>query len=149
MYFEDNEVNLRGAVATGDNPFIVAINAARVVIRHNKIVNAEIEIYGPGQRKYGCQTCEIYDNQFATVNGGRPGGFIFIAAGAAIVFNNTVTGATYDCRVIQLTNHRAFMAMPPWGKANSKKPPRRQPDPRRPGRSGLPVFRPGWLGDQR
>ena len=73
MYFEDNEVNLRGAVATGDNPFIVAINAARVVIRHNKIVNAEIEIYGPGQRKYGCQTAEIYDNQFATVDGGRPG----------------------------------------------------------------------------
>ena len=122
MYFEDNEVNLRGAVATGDNPFIVAINAARVVIRHNKIVNAEIEIYGPGQRKHGCQTSEIYDNQFATVDGGRPGGFIFIAAGAAIVFNNTVTGATYDCRVIQLTNHRAFMEMPPWGKADGKNP---------------------------
>jgi len=122
MYFEDNEVNLRGAVATGDNPFIVAINAARVVIRHNKIVNAEIEIYGPGQRKYGCQTSEIYDNQFATVDGGRPGGFIFIAAGAAIVFDNTVTGATYDCRVIQLTNHRAFMEMPPWGKADGKNP---------------------------
>jgi acetyl esterase/lipase len=122
MYFEDDEVNLGGAVATGDNPFIVAINAARVVIRHNKIVNAEIEIYGPGQRKYGCQTSEIYDNQFATVDGGRPGGFIFIAAGAAIVFNNTVTGATYDCRVIQLTNHRAFMEMPPWGKADGKNP---------------------------
>ncbi len=121
-YFEDNEVNLRGAVAKGDNPFIVAINAARVVIRHNKIVNAEIEIYGPGQRKYGCQTSEIYDNQFATVDGGRPGGFIFIAAGAAIVFNNTVTGTTYDCRVIPLMNHRAFMEMPPFGKADGKNP---------------------------
>ena len=72
MYFEDNEVNLSGAVARGDNPFFVGINAARVVIRHNKIVNAEIEIYGPGQRKYGCQSAEIYDNQFATVDGGGP-----------------------------------------------------------------------------
>ncbi len=120
MYFEDNEVNLSGAVARGDNPFFVGINAARVVIRHNKIVNAEIEIYGPGQRKCGCQSAEIYDNQFATVDGGRPGGPIFINAGVALVFNNTVTG--YDCRFIELTNHRAFMEMPPWGKADGKNP---------------------------
>ncbi len=120
MYFEDNEVNLSGVVARGDNPFFVGINAARVAIRHNKIVNAEIEIYGPGQRKCGCQSAEIYDNQFATVDGGRPGGPIFINAGVALVFNNTVTG--YDCRVIELTNHRAFMEMPPWGKANGKNP---------------------------
>ncbi|MFI5380510.1 MAG: hypothetical protein ACHRHE_14530 [Tepidisphaerales bacterium] len=120
MYFEDNEVNLKGTVATGDNPFFVGINAARVVIRHNKIVNAEIEIYGPGQRKYGCQSAEIYDNQFATVGGGRPGGPIFINAGVALVVNNTVTG--YDCRVIELTNHRAFMEMPPFGKADGKNP---------------------------
>ncbi len=120
LYFEDNEVNLGGAVATGDNPFFVGINAARVVIRHNKIVNAEIEIYGPGQRKCGCQSAEIYDNQFATVDGGRPGGPIFINAGVALVFNNTVTG--YHCRDIELTNHRAFMEMPPWGKADGKNP---------------------------
>lgn len=90
LYFEDNEVTLRGAVARGDNPFFVGINAARVVIRHNRIVNAEIEIYGPGQRMCGCQSAEIYDNQFATVDGGRPGGPIFINAGVAVVFNNTV-----------------------------------------------------------
>jgi hypothetical protein len=120
MYFEDNEVNLSGAVARGDNPFFVGINAARVVIRHNKIVNAEIEIYGPGQRRCGCQQCEIYDNQFATIDGGKPGGPIFINAGVALVFNNTVTG--YDCRFIELTNHRAFMEMPPWGKADGKNP---------------------------
>ena len=76
----------------------------------------------PGRESTAARPAEIYDNQFATVNGGRPGGFIFIAAGAAIVFNNTVTGATYDCRVIQLTNHRAFMEMPPWGKADGKNP---------------------------
>jgi hypothetical protein len=120
MYFEDNEVNLKGAVARGDNPFFVAINAARVVIRHNTIVNAEIEIYGPGQRKCGCQSAEIYDNQFATVDGGRPGGPIFINAGVALVFNNTVTG--YDGRFIELQNHRAYMDMPPWGKADGKNP---------------------------
>jgi hypothetical protein len=40
----------------------------------------------------------------------------------SIVFNNTVTGTTYDCRVIPLTNHRAFMEMPPFGKADGKNP---------------------------
>ena len=120
LYFEDNEVILRGDVATGDNPFFVGINAARVVIRRNKIVNAEIEIYGPGQGKYGCQSAEIYDNQFATADGGKPGGPIFINAGVALVFNNTVAG--YDCPFIELTNHRAFMEMPPWGKADGKNP---------------------------
>jgi hypothetical protein len=120
LYFEDNQVDLKGPVATGDNPFFVGINAARVVIRHNKIVNAEIEIYGPGQQRHGCQSAEIYDNQFATVDGGKPGGPIFINAGVAMVFNNTVTG--YHCQFIELTNHRAFMEMPPWGKADGKNP---------------------------
>ena len=43
---------------------------------------------------------------------GRPQGFIFIGAGVAIVFNNTVTGTTYNLRVIELRNDRAFCDMP-------------------------------------
>ena len=58
MYLEDNEVHLSPVAAKGgDCPWIAPNNGARVVIRHNKIVNSQIEIYGPGVRKgyYGCQ----------------------------------------------------------------------------------------------
>ena len=70
-YFEDNEVYIAPTAGangkrSGNNPWIVPYNCARIVIRHNKIVNAELEIYGPGRNgQYGCQQCEIYDNQFS------------------------------------------------------------------------------------
>ena len=100
------------ATKGGDCPWIAPNNGARVVIRHNNIVNSQIEIYGIGVRKgyYGCQQAEIYDNTFSAVGlkQGEPQGFIFINAGVAIVFNNTVTGTTYNCKVIQLEYTRAF-----------------------------------------
>jgi hypothetical protein len=113
LYLEDNEVHLSPAAARGgDCPWIAPNNGARVVIRHNKIVNSQIEVYGPGVRKgyYGCQSAEIYDNTFSAVGlkQGEPQGFIFINAGVGIVFNNTVTGTTYNCQVIQLTHERSF-----------------------------------------
>ncbi len=113
MYLEDNEVYLGpGAARGGDCPWIAPNNGARVVIRHNTIVNSQIEIYGAGVRKgyYGCQQAEIYDNTFSAIGlkQGEPQGFIFINAGVGIVFNNTVTGTTYNTRTIQLTHERSF-----------------------------------------
>lgn len=113
LYLEDNEVYIgAGAAEGGDVPWIAPNNGARVVIRHNKIVNAQIEIYGPGVQKgyYGCQQAEIYDNTFSAVGlkQGSPQGFIFINAGVGIVFNNTVTGTTYNTKNIQLTHERSF-----------------------------------------
>jgi hypothetical protein len=114
LYLEDNEVHLSPAAAKGgDCPWIAPNNGARVVIRHNQIVNSQIEIYGVGVRKgyYGCQQAEIYDNTFSAIGlkQGEPQGFIFINAGVGIVFNNTVTGTTYNCKVIQLTHERSFL----------------------------------------
>jgi len=128
MYFEDNEVNLSPEVVnpTGNNPWIAPNNGARVVIRHNKIVNSQLEIYRPGVMKgyYGCQTAEIYDNEFSAVGlkQGRPQGFIFIGGGVAIVFNNTVTGTTYNCRQLELRNERAWRDLPGFPKADGKNP---------------------------
>ena len=71
MYFEDNEVYIAQSAGTdgkrsGNNPWIAPDDGSRVVIRHNKIVNAELEIYRPVMnRQYGSQQCEIYDNQFS------------------------------------------------------------------------------------
>ena len=130
MYLEDNEVYIdpnAGASGkrSGNNPWIAPSNCARVVIRHNTIVNAELEIYGPGknQKEYGCQSAEIYDNQFSTDDSTHQI-IIGIAAGVGIVFNNTVTGANYSPPLIWLINHRAYYVMKGsiFGKADGTNP---------------------------
>lgn len=109
---------------TGNNPWIVPSNGARAVIRHNKIINSQLEIYRPGMSLglYGCQSVEIYDNSFSAVglNRYRPQCFITIGAGVAIVFNNAVTGTTYNCRQIELRNERAWRDLPGFPKADGK-----------------------------
>jgi len=98
VYFEDNEARFSPEVveATGNNPWIVPYEGARVVIRHNKIINTQLEIYRVRPGAYGCQSVEIYDNAFSAEGAkmGRPQGFIFISGGVAMVFNNTATAAT-------------------------------------------------------
>ena len=113
-----------GHKRTGNNPWIAPNNCARVVIRHNQLVNSQIEIYAPGRNKqYGCQQCEIYDNEFSTEGEGLPQCSATIAAGVAMVFNNTVTGRR-NWRIILLTNHRAYYVMrgSPFGKADGTNP---------------------------
>ena len=128
-FFEDNEVHVgayagTGGKRTGNNPWIAPNNCARVVIRHNKIVNSQLEIYAPGRNKqYGCQQCEIYDNEFSTEGEGRPQCSVSMAAGVAMVFNNTVTGPR-NYRTIILENHRAYYLMKgsPFGLADGTNP---------------------------
>ncbi len=115
VYFEDNEAHFGPAVVNpdGNNPWIVPYQGARVVIRHNTIINSQLEIYRVRPGAYGCQSAEIYDNTFSTegMKAGRPQGFIFIAGGVAMVFNNRVTGTTYNTRTIQVSHERSFMAL--------------------------------------
>ena len=155
MYFEDNEVYIAplagtGGKRTGNNPWIAPHGGSRVVIRHNKLVNSQLEIYRPGLNKqYGSQSAEIYDNQFSVEGEGRPQGFIFIGAGVAIVFNNTVTGTTYNIRVIELRNERAWRDLPGFPKADGKIPSDGNQIPAGQTRRRLSVLRPSWLGDER
>jgi len=129
MYFEDNEVHIAQSAGakgrrSGNNPWIAPNHCARIVVRYNKIVNAELEIYGPGRNgQYGCQQCEIYDNQFS-LDDNTPQIIIGIAAGVGILFNNTVTGTSYNPREIELRNHRAYYVMrgSPFGKADGTNP---------------------------
>ena len=115
VYFEDNDVHFSPEVveATGNNPWIVPYSGARVVIRHNKIVNSQLEIYRVRPGAYGSQSAEVYDNMFSAEGAkqGRPQGFIFVAGGVAIVFNNTVTGTSYNCHTIQVSHDRSFQAI--------------------------------------
>ncbi len=126
MYFEDNEVYIaRSAGAkgkrSGNNPWIAPNNGARIVVRRNKIVNAELEIYRPGRNKqYGCQQCEIYDNQFS-VDDGTSQIIVCVGAGIAMVFNNTATGTSYwKPPAIMLRNERAWRDLPGFAKADGK-----------------------------
>ena len=156
MYFEDNEVYIapfagtRGT-RTGNNPWIAPNNGARVVIRHNKLVNSQLEIYGPGRNQQpGCQTAEVYDNEFSIEGEGRPQGFIFINAGVGIVFNNTVTGTSYNWRVILLQNQRAYYVMRgcPLGKADGTNPVDGNQIPAGQVGAGYPCMgQPGWGTD--
>jgi hypothetical protein len=128
VYFEDNEAHFSPEVVnpTGNNPWIVPSNGARTVIRHNKIINSQLEIYRPGmsQGLHGSQSVEIYDNAFSAVglDNYRPQCFITIGAGVAIVFNNTVTGTTYNGRQLELRNERAWRDLPGFPKADGKQP---------------------------
>ncbi len=126
MYFEDNEVYIGpAAIREGNVPWIAPNNGSRVVIRHNKIINSQLEIYRPGMnRQYGSQTAEIYDNEFSAVGvkQGTPQCFITIGAGVAMVFNNTVRGTTYNVRQLELRNERALRDLPGFPKADGKNP---------------------------
>ena len=155
LYFEDNEAHFGPEVVnpTGNNPWIVPSNGARTVIRHNKIINSQLEIYRPGmsQGVYGTQSVEIYDNAFSAVglNNYRPQCFITIGAGVAIVFNNTVTGTTYNCREIELRNERALRDLPGFPMADGKNPLDGNQIPAGQVGARLSVLRPGWLGNER
>ncbi len=126
VYFEDNEARFSPEVVnlTGNNPWIVPYQGARVVIRHNKIINTQLEIYRVRPGAYGCRSAEIYDNAFSTegVKMGRPQGFIMISGGVTMVFNNTVTGTTYNTRAIELSHDRAFRAIGEFGVCDGTNP---------------------------
>ena len=94
------------------------------MIRHNKIINSQLEIYRVRPGAYGCQSAEIYDNTFSAegLKMGRPQGFIFIAGGVAMVFNNTVTGTTYNTRTIQISHERSFQAFGEFGICDGTNP---------------------------
>jgi hypothetical protein len=128
LYLEDNEVYLGPGAATagGDCPWIAPNNGSRVVIRHNNIVNSQIEIYGIGVQKgfYGSQQAEVYDNTFSAVglHQGEPQITVCVNAGVAIVFNNTVTGTTYNCKVVSVEYTRAFEDRGGFGICDGKNP---------------------------
>jgi hypothetical protein len=131
MYFEDNSVYVaRSAGAdgrrSGNNPWIAPHGAARIVIRHNTIVNAELEIYRPGlNEQYGCQQCEIYDNRFSTDDDVWQT-IISVGAGVVVAFDNTVTGTHYTSYggtpIIMMRNERAWRDLPGFPKADGKVP---------------------------
>ena len=86
---------------TGNNPWIVPNNGAAdrdPAQQDHQFATGDLPARHEPRGIYGCQSVEIYDNAFSAVGlkTSRPQGFISIGAGVAIVFNNTVTGTTYN-----------------------------------------------------
>ena len=151
VYFEDNEARFSPEVVNpdGNNPWIVPYNGARVVIRHNKIINTQLEIYRVRPGALGSQSAEIYDNAFSTegLKMGRPQGFIFIAGGVAMVFNNTVTGTTYNTRTIQVSHERSFGPIGEFGICDGTNPIDGNQIPAGQKGAGYPCLRPTGPGN--
>ena len=152
VYFEDNDVRFSPEVVNtdGNNPWIVPYSGARVVIRHNTIVNSQLEIYRVRPGALGSQSAEIYDNTFSAegLKMGRPQGFIFIAGGVALVFNNTVIGTTFNTRTIQVSHERSFGPDRRVRDLRRHEPNGWQPDPSGPERRGLSCLRPAGASDR-
>jgi hypothetical protein len=128
MYFEDNDVYIarsagRDGRRSGNNPWIAPHGGSRMVIRHNKIVNSELEIYRPGlNQQQGSQQVEIYDNEFSVVDDTSQI-IMCVGAGTAMIFNNTATGTTYwRPPAITLRNERAWRDLPGFPKADGTIP---------------------------
>jgi hypothetical protein len=129
VYIEDCLANFGvGPVnrAGGNVPWVVPYDGARVVIRHNTIVNSQIEVYRPAMSRglRGSLSAEIYDNTFSAVGlePFRPQGTIFIAGGTGVIFNNTITGTTYSTRCFPVSNERSYRSFEVFGQCDGTSP---------------------------
>lgn len=151
LYLEDNEVYIAKSAGkdgkrSGNNPWIAPNNGSRLVVRHNKIVNSELEIYRAGINKgHGSQQAEIYDNEFSTDDDVSQI-IMTIAGGIAIVYNNKATGDHYwTPPAIMLGNERAMRDLPGFPKADGKQPMDGNQIPAGQVGAGYPCFgQPGW-----
>ncbi len=129
VYIEDCIANYgAGPVnrAGGNVPWVVPYDGARVVIRHNKIINSQLEIYRPAMAKgqRGSLSAEIYDNEFSAVGleQFRPQGTVFIAGGTGVIFNNTISGSTYNVKCFSASNERSCRSFEVFGKCDGTSP---------------------------
>lgn len=104
IFFEDNDVDYGTSWETGNCPWLAGPSAGiNLVVRHNKIINTQIEIYPPGwgiASRRGCLLSEIYDNEFSAVGTrqGVPNTTVGWGSGTGVFFNNKITGTNYGTK---------------------------------------------------
>ena len=91
---------------------------ARVVFRHNKLINASIAVHGTESSGRGrsIRSYEIYDNSFTLEAPRERFTAIFLRGGTGAIFDNKLTGG-YRAFVLA-TNYRSRGSYPPWGKCD-------------------------------
>jgi len=91
---------------------------ARVVFRHNKLINAFIAVHGTetSGRGRSIRSYEIYGNKFDMTAPREHFTAIFLRGGTGVIFDNKVIGG-YRAFVLA-TNYRSRGSYPPWGKCD-------------------------------
>jgi len=91
---------------------------ARVVFRHNKLINAFIAVHGTetSGRGRSIRSYEIYGNRFDMTAPREHFTAIFLRGGTGVIFDNKVIGS-YRAFVLA-TNYRSRDSYPPWGKCD-------------------------------
>jgi hypothetical protein len=91
---------------------------ARIVFRHNTLVNASIAVHGTESSGRGrsIRSYEIYGNRFNMTPPKEHFTAIFLRGGTGVIFDNKLTGA-YKAFVLA-TNYRSRDSYPPWGKCD-------------------------------
>lgn len=91
---------------------------ARVVFRHNKLINAFIAVHGTetSGRGRSIRSFEIYDNSFTLESPREHFTAIFLRGGTGVIFDNKLTGG-YRAFVLA-TNYRSRDSYQPWGKCD-------------------------------
>ncbi|NIP27761.1 MAG: hypothetical protein GWN67_25105 [Phycisphaerae bacterium] len=91
---------------------------ARVVFRHNTLINAHVAVHGTESSGRGrsIRSYEIYSNSFDMPPPREHFTAIFLRGGTGVIFDNKLTGGY---RALALaTNYRSRASYPPWGKCD-------------------------------
>jgi len=91
---------------------------ARVVFRHNTLINAHVAVHGTESSGRGrsIRSYEIYDNSFTLEAPREHFTAIFLRGGTGAIFDNKLIGG-YRAFVLA-TNYRSRDSYPPWGKCD-------------------------------
>lgn len=100
------------------NAALDGCNGARVVFRHNTLIDAHIASHGTesGGRNRSIRSYEIYANRWHLDRQKQRWTAIFLRGGTGVVFDNRVTGP-YGSFALA-TNYRSSAAYAPWGKCD-------------------------------
>lgn len=93
---------------TVTTPAVTCRMSGRYVFRYNTVVDGYLETVGVTNDGRGCRKFEIYANSFTnTANCCAPYNPIKLDGGTGVIYNNTVTGATYGKAYVSLSVLRA------------------------------------------
>lgn len=115
VYIEDCIFNY---YAQKPNAALDGCFGARVVFRHNTLVNAFVAVHGTetSGRGRSIRSYEIYDNSFTLEAPGEHFTAIFLRGGTGVIFKNKLIGG-YRAFVLA-TNYRSRDSYPPWGRCD-------------------------------
>lgn len=100
------------------NAALDGCNGARIVFRHNTLIDAHVASHGTesGGRNRSIRSYEIYANRWHLGQQKERWTAIFLRGGTGVIFDNQVTGR-YGSFALA-TNYRSSAAYAPWGKCD-------------------------------